>query len=80
MGRAAGPVRLSFGDVFFNQDLSMTVDDCKVAPLLELLNKDWSRGRRSSQALAAVMLIGNVYAATLTCSWLQSSLYQLIVE
>ena len=78
VGRAVGPVWLSLGVEFFNQDLGMTVDDYKVARFLELLNTDWSRDRRSFQALPAAVLIGNVYAATLTCSWLWWSLHQII--
>ena len=70
VGRAVGPVRLSLGVEFLNRDLSMTVDDYKVVPLLELLNTEWSRDRKNFQELAAVVLIGNVYTATLTCSWL----------
>ena len=78
VGRAVGPVRLSLGIEFLNRDLSMTVDDYKVARLLELLNTDYSRGGRSSQALLATVIIGNVYTATLTCSWLRWSLRLLI--
>ena len=55
----------------------MIVGNYKVERLLELLNTDWSKGRRIFQALAAV-LIGNVYAATLTYTWLRWSLHQLI--
>ena len=70
VGRAVGPVRLSLGVEFLNKDLGMTVDDYKVERLLCLLNTEWSRGRKSFQALPAAVLIGNVYAATLTCAWL----------
>ena len=68
MGQAVEPVRLSLGVEFLNKDLGMTVDDYKVARLLCLLNTEWSRGRRSFQALPAAVLIGNVFAATLTCT------------
>ena len=56
----------------------MTVDDNKVDPLLELLSTEWSSGRNRFTALAATVLIGNVYAATLTCTWLRWTLHQLI--
>ena len=78
VGRAVGPVPLNLGVHFLNRDLSMTVNDCKVARLLKLLNTEYSSNRRSFQALPAAVLIGNVCAATLTCSWLRWLLYQLI--
>ena len=76
--RAVGPVRLSLGVEFLNKGLGMTVDDYKVEHLLCLLNTEWSRGRKCFQALPAAVLIGNVYAAILTCVWLRWSLHQLI--
>ena len=78
VGRAVGPVRLSLGVEFLNKGLGMTVDDYKVARLLCLLNTELSTGRKCFQALPAAVLIGNVYAATLTCTWLRWSLHQLI--
>ena len=78
VGRAVGPVCLSLGVKFLNKDLGMTVDDYKAARLLCLLNTEWSRGRKRSQALLAAVLIGNVFAVTLTCAWLWWSLHQLI--
>ena len=78
VGRAAGSVQLSLGVEILNRDLSMTVDDYKEAHLLILLNIEWIRGRSSFQALPAAVLIGNVYAATLTCTWLRWTLCQLI--
>ena len=78
VGRAVGPVCLSLGVEFLNKDLGMIVDDYKVARLLCLLNTEWSRGRKSFQALPAAVLIGNVFAATLTCAWLWWSFHQLI--
>ena len=79
VGRIVGPVCLSLGVEFLNTDLGMTVDGYKVARLLCLLNTKWSRGRKRFQALPAAVLIGNVFAATLTCAWLRRSLHQLIV-
>ena len=78
VGRAVGPVRLSLGVEFLHRDLSMTVNDYKVAHLFTLLNTKWNRGKKSFQALPAAVLIGNVYVATLTCVWLHWSLYELI--
>ena len=78
VGQAVGPVRLGLGVEFLDKDLGMTVDNYKVARLLCLLNTEWSRGRKRFQALPAAVLIGNVFAATLTCAWLRWSLYQLI--
>ena len=78
VGRAVGPVCLSLGVEFLNKDLGMIVADYKVERLLCLLNTEWSRGRKSFQVLPAAVLIGNVYAATLTFMWLRWSLHQLI--
>lgn len=66
--RAVEPICLSLGVEFLNEKLETTVDDYKVEHLLELLNTDWSKGRRSFQALATAVLIDNVYATTLTCT------------
>ena len=73
-----GPDRLSLGVEFLNRNLEMTVDNYKVARLLELLNTEWSSGCKCFTALAAAVLISNVYAATLTCTWLRWTLHQLI--
>ena len=78
VGRSVEPVWLTLGVEFLNWDLSITVDGYKVVWLLELLNTEWSRGRRSFEALLAVVLIDNVYTVALTCSWLQWSLHKLI--
>ena len=56
----------------------MTVDNYKIECLLELLNTDLSKRKRSFTALAAVVLISNVYAAPLKCTWLWWLLHQLI--
>ena len=76
--RAVGPDRLSLGVEFLNRNLEMTVNNYKVECLLELLNIEWSSGRKSFTVLAAAVLIGNVYTATLTCTWLRWTLHQLI--
>ena len=76
--RAVGPDRLSLGVEFLNYNLEMTIDDYKVERLLELLNTEWSSGRKSFTVLAAAVLIGNVYAATLMYTWLCWTLHQLI--
>ena len=76
--RVVGPDRLSLGVEFLNCHLEMTVDDYKVKRLLGLLNTEWSSGRKSFTALAVAVLIGNVYAATLTYTWLRWTLHQLI--
>ena len=76
--QAMEPICLSLGVEFLIKNLGMAVDDYKVTPLLCLLNTEWSRGRRRFQALPAAVLIGNVFAATLTCAWLRWSLHQII--
>ena len=76
--QAVGPNRLSLSVEFLNRNLEMIVDNYKVARLLKLLNTEWSSGRKCFTALAAAVLIGNVYAATLTCTWLRWTLHQLI--
>ena len=63
---AVGPDILSLGVEFLNRHLEMTVDDYKVECLLELLNTEWSAGKKSFTVLTEAVLIGNVYAATLT--------------
>ena len=78
VGRAVGPVCLRLRVEFLNKDFGMPVDDYKIARLLCLLNTEWSRGRKRLQALPAAVLIGNVFAATLTYAWLRWSLHQLI--
>ena len=57
--------------LFLNCHLEMTVNDYKVKRLLELLNTEWSAGRISSMVLTGAVLIGNVYTATLICTWLR---------
>ena len=76
--RAVGPDRLSLGVEFLYHNLEMTVDNYKVAQLLELLNTEWSSGRKYFTALAAAVLTNNVYTATLTYTWLRWTLHQLI--
>ena len=76
--RVVGPNRLSLGVKFLNYHLEMTVNNNQVEQLLELLNTGWSSGRTGFTALAAAVLIGNIYADTLTCTWLSWTLYQLI--
>ena len=76
--RAVGLDRLSLGVEFLNCHLEMTVDDYKVERLLELLNTEWSAERKSFTVLTAAVHIRDVYAATLTCTWLRWSLHQLI--
>ena len=46
--RAVGPVRLSLGVEFLNQELEMIVEDNKVECLLELLNTR-AKGKGASQ-------------------------------
>ena len=76
--RAVGPDCLSLGVKFLNCHLEMTINDYKVKRLLELLNTEWSSGRKDFTALAVAVLIGNVYAATSTSTWLRWTLHQLI--
>ena len=75
---AVGPIRDSLGVRFLNRHLEMTVEDYKVARLLELLNSSWLGGINSFTALMAAVLIGNVYAVTQTCAWLNWSCHRLI--
>ena len=69
--RAVGPEHLSLGFEFLNRNLEMTVDDYKVARLLELLNTEWSTDRKGFTTIIATVLISTVYVATITCTWLR---------
>ena len=71
MDRAIGPDRLSLGVEFLNRILEMTVDNYKVACLLELLNTKLSIDQKCSTEIMTAILIGNVYTATITYAWLQ---------
>ena len=76
--RAVGPIRDSLGVQFLNRKLEITVEDYKVEWLLELLNSAWLGNIKGSTALVAAVLIGNIYAVTLTCAWLNWSCHHLI--
>ena len=49
-----------------------------MARLLELLNSSWLGAIKGFTALMSAVLIGNVYAVTQTCSWLNWSCHHLI--
>ena len=66
--RAVGPIRDSLGVRFLNRHLEMMVGNYKVERLLELLNSAWLGDIKSITALAAAVLIGNVYTVTQTCA------------
>lgn len=68
--RAVGPIRDSLGGRFLNRMLEITVEDYKVERLLKLLNSAWLGAIKCFTALATAILIGNIYAVTLTCAWL----------
>ena len=76
--RAVGPIRDSLGVQSLNRKLEITVEDYKVERLLELLNSAWLSNIKGFTALAAAVLIGNIYTVTLTCAWLNWSCYHLI--
>ena len=76
--RAVGPIRDSLGVQFLNRHLEITVEDYKVERLLELLNSAWLGDIKGFTALQAAVLIGNIYAVTLTCAWLNWSCHHLI--
>ena len=69
--RAVEPDFLSLGVKFLDRHIEMTVNDYKVEQLRELLNTEWSAGRKSFTILTAAVLISSVYVATLTCTWLR---------
>ena len=73
-----GPERVSLGIKFINPTLEITVEDYKVEWLLEILNAEWGKGRKSFDALMAAVLVGNVVLATQTCPWLRWSLHHII--
>ena len=68
--RVVGPIRDSLGVRFLNRKLEITVEENKVERLLELLNSAWLGDIKGFTALVAAILIGNIYAVTLTCAWL----------
>ena len=78
LDKAVGPERLSLGVEFLNRNLEMTVANYKMAHLLELLNTEWNIGLKCFTAIIAAILIGNMYAATITCSWIRWLLHHLI--
>ena len=75
---AVGPIRDSLGVQFLNRNSEMTVENYKVERLLELLNSAWLGDIKCFTALVAAVLIGNMYAVTQTCAWLNWSCHHKI--
>lgn len=58
----------------------MIVEDYKIERLLKLLNTAWGGDIKGFTVLMTTVLIGNIYAVTLTCTWLHWSCRHLIGE